>query len=108
MLYRCKRCDTVVVHGYLPTATCGLLVMMWLVLGLGIAFGIVERISAACEWPRWHWWISGPAGVFLGVIVAISFSWLLQLLEYCSAHRRLCPTCKSRDWDWGHTCGFGL
>jgi hypothetical protein len=108
MLYYCKSCDSVVAHGCLPTASCGLLMMTWLAMGCGVVFGFVRAIADARHWPQWHWWISGPAGFLCGLLVAIILAWVVQLLERLTVFSRRCPKCGSRRWSKGFTSGFGL
>ena len=105
-LVKCKGCGTRRVVGFMPTTTCGLLLLPG--FGVAVAFGfagfgyfqevyVVGRI------------IIGLVAAILGFLLwVIAVHYIPWTLEWGIAMTRRCSECKRRSWSYPFTEGFGL
>src|SRR5687768_13968233 len=97
-LTRCKRCGTEIAVGWMPTASCGMLLIPPLAWAIMLPFVLWDRIG---------WWsLTLPVPTFFVVAIAIHF--VPYTIEYALAFRRRCPNCGARRWSYPFTRGFGL
>ena len=105
-IVRCKVCSTKQVVGFMPTTTCGLLLMP----GFGVAvaagfagFGYFQEIHVVGRL------IIGPVAAILGFLLwIVAVHYILLTFEWFIAMTRRCTVCKRRNWSYPFTEGFGL
>lgn len=124
MLYQCRSCQYEEARGFLPTVTCGMLLLVQmgfcaaiLVPSIRFARSLNETDAAAIDSNASSglgWWalIIVPLILIVGFIAlfisAMILNALLELIEWLAYCRRRCPNCDCRRWSWGFTRGFGL
>jgi hypothetical protein len=124
MLYRCRSCQYEEARGFLPTVTCGMLLLAQmgvcaavLIPSIRFARSLIQTDPAAIESKTSSglgWWalLIVPLIMIVGFIALFIFAMILnawmELIEWLAYCRRRCPTCGSRKWSWGFTRGFGL
>ncbi|MCB9935997.1 MAG: hypothetical protein H6840_09925 [Planctomycetes bacterium] len=103
MMYCCKRCASKEGFGFLPTFSCGML----LVVHGGIASAAASFLSillVRSQDSAW-WWAAWPLFFVVGFLLSVC---LFELIEFLLIHLFKCPSCGARRWSWGFTEGFGL
>ena len=123
MLYRCRVCNYEEARGWLPTATCGMLLLVQMGIVIGLLIPVIRYMrSLARETygvnPQGTadigWWalVIAPLSTILVIVAtilgAIILNTVLELLEWLVFSLRRCPKCGCRRWSWGFTRGFGL
>jgi len=124
MLYRCRNCQYEEARGFLPTVTCGMLLLAQMGVCAAIVIpsirfvrSLIETESAGIESKTSSglgWWalLVVPLVMIIGFITlfiaAMILNALMELIEWLAYCRRRCPTCGCRRWSWGFTRGFGL
>lgn len=102
MIYRCKKCNNEMQAGWMPSSTCGILLLPMLgggALMASIMWGALAEISG---------WLSWIAAIVAFGVGAVMVSLTMDLSDFLLAHCKRCSHCGSRKWSWGHTRGFGL
>lgn len=97
-LMKCRGCQSKFAVGFMPTATCGLLIIPAFVITLMASFVIWRFVT---------WWalvLSIPA-FFLALLGVHFIPWTC---EYLFTFWRRCPRCGQRRWSYPFTEGFGL
>ena len=105
-LVQCKGCGIKRVVGFMPTTTCGLLLLPG--FGVAVASGLAgfdyfHEVHVAGRM------IIGPIAAILGFLSWVAaVHYIPWTLEWCIAMTRRCPECKRRKWSYPFTEGFGL
>jgi hypothetical protein len=102
MLYCCNRCHFERAAGFLPTTTCGFLVIPPMAIGIVVVRILEVRTGTSLGW----WWL--PVGLATVYLAPAIFILVLAAIEWCGVHGRRCPDCGARSWSFGYTKGFGL
>jgi hypothetical protein len=116
MIYKCLRCEYEEARGCLPTVTCGIFLMLqMLVASYGLVLLIRLRPPPEPQpAPDLGWWgllvypLLIAITVFLMLVSTAILIFLLEFIEYLIFALRKCPKCGARRWSWGYTRGFGL
>ncbi len=96
--YKCKNCGEEVTFGWMPTATCGLLLVP------AVAAALVSPIIG---WARLHWFaLLLPVPAFFVVMFVTVY--VPQELEWLCVHWHRCSNCGRHRWSQPYTRGFGL
>lgn len=97
-MYKCKNCGEEVAFGWMPTASCGLLLVP--------AFA-VALVSPLVAWARLHWFaLLLPVPAFFGVLFVTAV--VPEQIEWLCLHFCRCPKCRERRWSQPGSRGFGL
>jgi hypothetical protein len=101
MIYRCRVCRYEEPQGCLPTASCGLYLMLLLGLSAGCVAGMVYGLrvtidkhrppDASADVPWSVSVIAVGAGCVLPFVGAFVLNYLFELLEWLPSFRRRCP-----------------
>jgi hypothetical protein len=106
-LVKCRSCGYSGSVGCMPTASCGVLVMLGLSIGLsGVVLfsrGILAGHSAWLRYPVIA--LTCAAGGIAGIVLVHLGPWCI---EWLLAMLNRCPGCGSRKWSFPYTEGFGL
>lgn len=104
-LVQCKGCGIKRAVGFMPTTTCGLLLLP--VFGVAVVSGLAgfdyfREVHIAGRL------IIGLLAAILGCLIsAVAVHYIPWTLEWCLAMTRRCPECKGRKWSYPFTEGFG-
>jgi uncharacterized protein (DUF983 family) len=105
-IVKCNNCGHKASVGFMPTTTCGMLLI--LPMGAAVAGAIIATETA---WPSWGWLsLLVPAPVFAAIflVAACAVHYLPWTLEYLLVCWRKCPKCGKCRWSYPFTEGFGL
>lgn len=105
MNYRCRRCGHEESRGCIPSASCGLLLVLPFAGALALQLGLIPTVFP--DGLRWWWLLAIPLLVVISVICAVLFNAVIGLVEWLIYCRRQCPQCRSCSWSRGFTRGFG-
>jgi hypothetical protein len=116
MIYRCLLCDHEEGRGCLPTVTCGLYLLAFPVLAVGILWGATYLLRWALgpevrprpPAPWWVWPVAAVVTVVLVVGMTVALKRAVEWAERLAVLRRPCPRCGGRRWSRGFTRGYGL
>ncbi len=124
MIYRCRACQCEDARGCLPSASCGLYLMLLWCLSVGCVLGAVHTLRAVAreqaalveiagpvDAPWWFGVVAVVSGALALVTVAVGMwvvKFALESAEWLVFARRRCPACGARRWLWGFTQGYGL
>ena len=105
-IVECKGCGTRRVVGFMPTTTCGLLLLP----GFGVA------VASAAAGFDYFQEVHVAGRIFIGLLAAIlgfilsvvAVHYIPWTLEWCIAMARRCAKCKRRRWSYPFTEGMGL
>jgi hypothetical protein len=97
-LVQCKECQEKYGIGFMPTASCSLLLY------------VPALIAVAVSWVLWdytHWW-AVLWGICTFAATVFGMNWIPLFIEYQMAKRNKCPKCGATKWSFPFTEGFGL
>ena len=107
MYYECRKCKIEEFRGVLPGTTCGILLAIWggicaSILGTVVRFVFPDGLG-------WWWLLAGPVifavsmipGAIAIHLIAITIEWILISVFPCR-------NCRSHQFSFGRTHGFGL
>lgn len=106
MHYRCTSCSTTEGRGFLPGASCGVLIFAQ--IGFAGAVMLAAIPNVFFDGLGWWWLLAAPTVLVLALSAAFLLNMILACLEWLAFCLRRCPECGARRWSFGFTQGFGL
>jgi hypothetical protein len=105
-LVKCKYCGYKGSVGFMPTSTCGMLLIPGFVVAVFISFHAFRILK------NYHVVFSIVAAVVAAVaafiICVLAIHYIPWTLEWLIAMAHKCPECGKRKWSYPFTEGFGL
>ena len=104
-LIKCLACGEKLSVGWMPTTTCGVL----LIIPVGVAGGITIAATEVM-WSHWGWVslvLAVPLFLLLVVAGVLALHYIPCTIEYLLFCWRKCPRCGKRRWSFPFVEGFG-